>query len=123
MTFFVILHYRFKCHYEDYIHIYKVLVLNILNSKINCKLGVLYNVSLNIQFVNIQNPDSSTPKPTCNIKNMVKQTVTFRKGKAKIDTYKARSEILVQKAEETVDTTLYEAFVDIAPTKGKTLVI
>ena len=55
------------------------------------------------------------------MKNGKIDTKTLRTRKAKRDTYKARSEILVKKAEEIVNITGCEAFVDIVPTwqRGK----
>ena len=55
------------------------------------------------------------------MKNGKRDTKTLRTGKAKRDTFKARSEILVKKAEEIVNITGCEAFVDIDPTwqRGK----
>ena len=47
------------------------------------------------------------------MKNGKIDTKTLRTRKAKRDTYKARSEILVKKAEEIVNITGCEAFVDI----------
>ena len=69
-----------------------------------------------IQFVNILIPVLLTQKSRSNIRNGKIGTVTLNTGKAKRDTYMARSKILVKKAEEIVNITGCEAFVDIVPT-------
>ena len=64
-----------------------------------------------------------TQKPRSNIGNGEIGAVALNTGKAKreIYTYMARSKILVKKAEEIVNVTGCEAFVDIIPTwqRGK----